>query len=81
MIVTTATLATEADIEALAPIWQDAQGVKYRVSSGHSDDVPEGAWTPESGEAAPVAPAVVAGLTGLEALALMGLVQREEGEE
>jgi hypothetical protein len=73
MIVTTATLATEADIEALAPIWQDAQGVKYRVSSGHSDDVPEGAWTPESEGPAPVAPAVVAGLTGLEALALLGL--------
>jgi hypothetical protein len=81
MIVTTATFASPEDIEAMAPIWQDANGVKYRVSSGHSDDVPEGAWTPESGDPAPVAPAVVAGLSGLEALALMGLVQREEGEE
>jgi hypothetical protein len=81
MIVTTATLATQADIEALAPIWQDAQGVKYRVSSGHSDDVPEGTWTPESEGPAPVAPSVVAGLTGLEALTLMGLVPLEHPDE
>jgi hypothetical protein len=74
MIVTTATLAAQADIEALAPIWQDAQGVKYRVSSGHSDDVPEGAWTPDSEAPAPQAPAVIAGMDGLSALAAMGLV-------
>jgi hypothetical protein len=81
MIVTTATLATPADIEAQVPIWQDVSGVKYRVSSGHADEVPEGTWTPESEGPAPVAPAVVAGMGGLEALTLMGLVQREEGEE
>jgi hypothetical protein len=74
MIVTTATLATSEDIAALAPIWQDANGVKYRVTSGLSDHIPDGAWTPDTDGPFPSAPAVVAGPDGLSALALMGLV-------
>jgi hypothetical protein len=74
MIVTTATFASPEDIEAMAPIWQDANGVKYRVTSGLSDDLPEGAWSLDIDSPAPSAPAVIAGPDGLTALALMGLV-------
>jgi hypothetical protein len=72
--VTTSRPATADDLEALLPIWQNADGDQFVVSSGQLDTAPEGAWTPDSEAPAPQAPAVIAGMDGLEALAAMGLV-------
>lgn len=80
MIVTIATLATDADRAALAPIWVDAEGIEYRVASGPGLPA-DGAWTPDSDEPAPAAPAVIAGVDGFTALAMMGLTRPiEDGE-
>lgn len=56
-----------------APIWQDSNGVLYRIASGQLDTVPEGAWTPDNDQSAPTAPAIIAGMDGHSALAAMGL--------
>lgn len=72
------TISERADTDPVltapdAPIWQDADGVPYRVASGQMDETPSGAWTPDSEAPAPSAPAVIAGMDGLAALAAMGL--------
>lgn len=74
MILTISKAAPPADITAMAPIWQDANGAKFHVSSGLSSDVPADAWTPDSTMPPPAAPATIAGVDGLTAVALMGLV-------
>lgn len=76
MIVTVSERADAAPVLTTpdAPIWQDADGVQYRIASGHMDEAPAGVWTPDSEASAPSAPAVIAGMDGLAALAAMGLV-------
>lgn len=76
--VTVATRATPQDIESLVPIWQDANGVKYRVTSGLVAGAPRDAWIDDGVIPPPPAPAVIAGIEGRTALAMMGLIFVEE---
>jgi len=66
------------------PVWLNANGDEFAVSSGLEPETfndaqepdgpsPEAVWTPDMEVDAPQAPAVIAGLNGLQALALMGL--------
>lgn len=65
-----------------APIYTDAKGNEYRVSSGLADGVPDGAVTPD--DDTPIAPAEVGGSGQIvgddphSVLAALGLARVEE---
>lgn len=67
-----------------APVYADAQGNTYRVSSGLAETVPDGAITPD--DDTPVAPAEVAGSGQIvgddphSILAALGLARAEAND-
>jgi len=61
-----------------SPIWQDKNGVRFRVASGLTETPPESAWWPLHGPLPALegqTPVVIAGMDGLDALSALGLVR------